>query len=164
MIKVESQLETDFHRQLATGVWLSTLSSRITDAIRSCPEFHTDKGAGMVRSRYNENRYMGPLSIVKYEFVVRSKSYGEILRRARTGTMRPCGIRHKPMISNSFVRRFRRLRRARSKPGIEQSLLASSISSSQVAVKQTLISLRVRGVAHDSSTLSSFRQDICGRL
>ena len=70
MIKVESQLDTDFHRQLATSEWLSTLSSRITVAIKSHPEFHTANGAGTVRSRHNEDRYMGPLSIVKYEFVV----------------------------------------------------------------------------------------------
>jgi hypothetical protein len=70
MLKIESQFETEFHQHLATREWQAKLTACVADALASHSEYRTVKGTGIVRSRYNEDRYMGPLSVVKYNFLV----------------------------------------------------------------------------------------------
>ena len=70
MIRLASLLETDFHRDLASPAWLGQLAAHVESAIRAISGFETCDGVGKVSSRYNEARYMGPNSIVRYQFPV----------------------------------------------------------------------------------------------
>jgi len=70
VIRLTSLLETDFHRDLASPAWLGQLAAHVESAIRAISGFETCDGVGKVSSRYNEARYMGPNSIVRYQFTV----------------------------------------------------------------------------------------------
>ena len=70
MIRLVSALATEFHRELATQAWMESLRSHVEERIAG---YRFDQSAhinGVVRSRYNEARYMGPNSVVKYHFIV----------------------------------------------------------------------------------------------
>ena len=70
MITLVFAFDTEFHRELATQGWMESLRSHIEERIA---KHRTDISAditGVVRSRYNEVRYMGPDSVVKYHFLV----------------------------------------------------------------------------------------------
>ena len=70
MIKLQTTLVTSFHKGLAGPEWVAALESFVTERIRSTGGFKSTEGTGTVSSRYNEERYMGPLSVVKFRFDV----------------------------------------------------------------------------------------------
>ncbi|MCE9544662.1 MAG: hypothetical protein K8T25_03970 [Planctomycetia bacterium] len=79
MIHLASQFATPFHRRLATDQWLQKLRSFLEDTLVSHQEYQTADAIGSVRAAFNEDRFTGPLSLVKYDFVVE-------LEVARLGT------------------------------------------------------------------------------
>lgn len=60
---LELDLVTSFHRELVTVAWLQKLTEFLSVYDRL-------KGRGLVRSDYNQERFMGPQSVVKYRFKV----------------------------------------------------------------------------------------------
>lgn len=68
MLKLKVQLHTQYHRSLATDRWLAALQQHLTAVISSHTEFQTADGSGVVRARFNEERLMGPRSLVKDDF------------------------------------------------------------------------------------------------
>ena len=69
-LRLTCKLATRYHLNLATEDWLRKLNAHLATSIASHPEFHTADGTGTVSSTYNEERFMGPLSLVKNDFVV----------------------------------------------------------------------------------------------
>jgi hypothetical protein len=63
-------MSTRFHCDLVSEVWLQSLAVHLGTAIAAHDEYETAEGDGVVYSEYNEERYMGPLSVVKYFFRV----------------------------------------------------------------------------------------------
>ena len=104
MLKIEPQLQTEFHQRLATDEWQAKLTACIVDALASHHEYRTSNGSGVVRSRYNEERYMGPLSVVKYDFIVEAQ-----IRRHRALTWRRdqynAEVRWSPSIEKFEIKR-----------------------------------------------------------
>jgi hypothetical protein len=70
MVTLVSKLSTEFHRDLASHAWLRNLAAHVERALIAHDDYETSDGEGVVSSEYNEKRFMGPLSIVKYYFVV----------------------------------------------------------------------------------------------
>jgi len=71
MIRLVSALATEFHRDLATQGWLEGLRACVEERIGTYrSDYHSADVTSVVRSRYNEVRYMGPNSVVKYHFIV----------------------------------------------------------------------------------------------
>jgi hypothetical protein len=71
VITLTSALAAQFHRDLATHAGMENLRSHVEERIASYrSDYQSAKVAGVVRSQYNETRYMGPNSLVKYEFIV----------------------------------------------------------------------------------------------
>jgi len=70
MIELTSELQTRFHQNLASKEWLRALSRHTQQTIAARPEFQSTEGSGVVGSQYNEDRYMGPHSAVKFHFIV----------------------------------------------------------------------------------------------
>jgi hypothetical protein len=70
MVNLTPQLVTRYHIGIATTDWLRTLETHVSSLIASHPEYRTASGRGAVSSRYNEERFMGPLSLVKNDFDV----------------------------------------------------------------------------------------------
>ena len=70
MLTLTPQLVTCYHLGVATTDWLRALEIHVSGAIASHPEYHTSSGRGPVSSRYNEERFMGPLSLIKNDFDV----------------------------------------------------------------------------------------------
>jgi hypothetical protein len=68
-LRLKCRFATRYHLALATEDWLGKLRAHLTTAIASHPEFHTEDGRGTMSSRYSEERFMGPLSLVKNDFV-----------------------------------------------------------------------------------------------
>lgn len=70
MLTLTPQLVTRYHISIATIDWLRDLESHVVSTIASHPEYHTTSGCGTVSSGYNEERFMGPLSLIKNDFNV----------------------------------------------------------------------------------------------
>jgi len=70
MISLRTDFQTPFHKNLATMAWIAKVEAFVEGRIRSTGAFKTATGTGAICSRYNEDRFMGPLSVVKYHFVV----------------------------------------------------------------------------------------------
>ena len=70
MVTRTPQLVTRYHIGLATTDWLRHLENHISDAIASHAEYHTSSGRGVISARHNEDRFMGPLSLIKNDFNV----------------------------------------------------------------------------------------------
>jgi hypothetical protein len=70
MIKLWHELYTEYHRALANREWMEKLAIFIEANVILREEFSTREGEGLVTSRYNEDRYMGPISYVKNLFQV----------------------------------------------------------------------------------------------
>ncbi|HLY72853.1 MAG TPA: hypothetical protein VKU80_01945, partial [Planctomycetota bacterium] len=70
MIHLTHKLVTQFHRDLATQDWLQSCAREIDSRIRAKCKVQYSEGAGCVRSRFNEDRYMGPTSAVRLQFEV----------------------------------------------------------------------------------------------
>jgi hypothetical protein len=68
-LKLTCKLRTRYHLKLATADWLRKLCDHLTTSITSHPEFHSANGTGVVTSPYSEERFMGPLSLVKNDFL-----------------------------------------------------------------------------------------------
>jgi len=69
-MRLQTELKTQLHRELATPEWLDALLTHTKSAIAAHGLFHTTDGTAIVRSHYNEERYMGRRSLVKYRFMV----------------------------------------------------------------------------------------------
>jgi hypothetical protein len=69
-VHLYTKLVTEYHVQIATTVWLRALETHIRDWIASHPEYQTSSGRGTITSQYNEDRFMGPLSLIKNDFHV----------------------------------------------------------------------------------------------
>lgn len=84
MLKLKPQLVTQYHVGIATPEWLRHLTSHVRESIAKNSEYRTSSGTGIVSSQYNEDRFMGPLSLVKNDFVVNVRvSRGLSLQRDR---------------------------------------------------------------------------------
>ncbi len=70
MVTLKPQFVTRYHVEIATTDWLRAIEHHVTSSIACHPEYHTSSGRGVVSSRYNEERFMGPLSLVKNDFDV----------------------------------------------------------------------------------------------
>ncbi len=70
MLTLTPKLVTRYHVGIATKDWSRDLGIHVSSAITSHPEYQTSSGAGTVTSRYNEDRFMGPLSLIKNDFDV----------------------------------------------------------------------------------------------
>ena len=70
MLTLTPKLVTRYHIGIATNDWLRDLEVLVKSAITSHPEYQTSSGTGTVTSRYNEDRFMGPLSLIKNDFDV----------------------------------------------------------------------------------------------
>jgi hypothetical protein len=70
MVTLTPQLVTRYHVGIATTDWLRALETHISDSIASHAEYRTLFGRGTVASQYNEDRFMGPLSLIKNDFHV----------------------------------------------------------------------------------------------
>jgi hypothetical protein len=73
MIQVWHEFTHPFHLALATPGWIEKLSEFIGAHVALNPEFSTRRGEALVRSRYGEDRYMGPLSLCRYFFEVKAR-------------------------------------------------------------------------------------------
>lgn len=71
MVKLASHLKTGFHRTLANADWLSLLAQFLSERIAQHKAYRTSSGRGCVRSLYNDEKYMGPNSVCRYEFAVK---------------------------------------------------------------------------------------------
>ncbi|HOX06078.1 MAG TPA: hypothetical protein PK280_06725 [Planctomycetota bacterium] len=71
MIQLEHQFVTDFHRALATPIWVASCTDFVSSRISSCPLYWSGDGVGIVLADYNEERHTGPLSTCKYSFSVK---------------------------------------------------------------------------------------------
>lgn len=83
-LTLKPQFVTQYHVLLATNEWLRSLETYISNSIQLHPEYQTSTGCGTVSSRYNEERFMGPLSLIKNEFNVTA----QIIRRLTPDTDR----------------------------------------------------------------------------
>ena len=72
-MQIKQELQTNLHRELATPEWLAILQAHLVAAIEATDKFRSAKGSAVVTSRYNEERCMGPLSLVKYKFLVHAE-------------------------------------------------------------------------------------------
>lgn len=70
MRKLETRLHTHFHLALATNEWLQSLCAYVEEALHNQSKYQTCKGEGVASTIYNEPRYMGPSSVVKFYFDV----------------------------------------------------------------------------------------------
>ena len=70
MIKLAPRFSTTFHRNLASQAWLQGLERHVESAISVDRGYETSDAEGVVCSQYNDERYMGPLSVCKFYFVV----------------------------------------------------------------------------------------------
>jgi hypothetical protein len=70
MVTLTPQFVTRYHVGLATKEWLRNLETHINNAIASHHEYQTSSGRGIVSSRHNEERFMGPMSLIKNDFDV----------------------------------------------------------------------------------------------
>jgi ssDNA-binding Zn-finger/Zn-ribbon topoisomerase 1 len=73
MISLHPDFVTSFHRNLADAAWLSSLAQFIEDRLRALAAFKSLDAQGAVRPHYNEEKFMGPLSVIKYRFEVSVK-------------------------------------------------------------------------------------------
>ncbi len=71
MLTLKLQLVTEYHVGIATTDWLRALTSHVQWAIERHSVYRTSSGDGVVCSQYNEDRFMGPLSLVKNDFIIR---------------------------------------------------------------------------------------------
>jgi len=70
VIELRLELTHPSHRALADALWVAKLRDFVAERIRTLGRFTSENGAGTVRSRYGEDRFMGPLSAVKHRFEV----------------------------------------------------------------------------------------------
>ena len=70
MLTLVPRMSTRFHCDLVSEGWIRGLAEHVRAAIAAHDEYETTEGDGVVYSEYNEERYMGPLSVVKYWFRV----------------------------------------------------------------------------------------------
>lgn len=63
-VALETRLTTSFHKGLVTDAWLDTLHGFLKEQ----PVLEGVRANGLLIPAYNEDRYMGPQSIVKYRF------------------------------------------------------------------------------------------------
>ena len=66
MVTLVSRFSTKFHRDLASPAWLLGLAKHVERAISADRGYETSDAEGVVFSQYNEERYMGPLSVCKF--------------------------------------------------------------------------------------------------
>ena len=55
---------------MASDAWLSACETFVTESVATHPVYRSSDGHGLLISNYNEDRFMGPLSICKYWFIV----------------------------------------------------------------------------------------------
>jgi hypothetical protein len=70
MLTLNILLQTEYHRSLAASDWSEKLEQHINASLLSHPEYLTSNGKGNVWSKYNEERFMGPRSLIKNDFEV----------------------------------------------------------------------------------------------
>jgi hypothetical protein len=70
MVTLTPQLVTRYHVGLATTDWLRGLETHVGRSIACHPEYRSSSGRGTVASQYNEERFMGELSLIKNDFAV----------------------------------------------------------------------------------------------
>jgi hypothetical protein len=66
VLNLVTHLSTAFHRELATAAWLAALAAHVEAEMKDRAGRYR-RGEGRVSSEYNEARFMGPNSLVKYE-------------------------------------------------------------------------------------------------
>lgn len=79
-VKLSTKLATDFHKSLVTGPWLLSLENFLS----AHPALGGLGGSGHLIPAFNEARYMGPQSVVKYRFsvaVVANQPYSSVRRQ-----------------------------------------------------------------------------------
>jgi hypothetical protein len=84
MVKLKLKLRAEFHRRLAGARWTASLAHFLEETIAGHPEIQSSNAAGVIKSRYDDPRYFGPNSVVKYQFEValRIQLRGDFFRRA----------------------------------------------------------------------------------
>jgi hypothetical protein len=73
MILLQPKLVTSFHWSLADARWVTDLEAFVTERVRASAAFRTLDGSGTLRADYNEDRFMGPQSVVKYHFQIEAQ-------------------------------------------------------------------------------------------
>lgn len=84
MVTLTPRLVTRYHVGIATTDWLRSLETYVVSSLVSHSVFRTSSGRGTISSRYNEDRFMGPLSLIKNDFdVIVRVSRGFSIRKDR---------------------------------------------------------------------------------